>query len=726
MVLDRFYNQNALLILHLRPTLGEVMNIRFFSLGFFLLTSCSSVQFAGEDRRNNQNSNTKIPPTSIPPRVSPQVTQTPSPPNVVANPSTSNVQYRSEQDSPEAGRFYLQARQKYDSGNRKEGLAEIQRYLGQFPKGQFADEATFLLAKQAFDNNDAEGAAKLFQRISEMSPPSKLRGDAIYFEALSHSQLGRRKDALATLAKIDIREVNAENRAKVFTLWAKLAGDEGRFLEATLALVKARKELVLPAQQKEIDVQVDDQIENRLSEAELNFLVKEYPVEYPNGQAQLRLVTLKLAQGNRTEATAILEGILATQNPGSALHVKASQLLSRMQSLGDARVERVGAILPLSGRQETIGRAIADGLQMGVKNAGSSTEVDVVLADSGPSEESAIQAFERLVFEEKVMGIVGPPSGAQAEVLAKKAGEFGIPYIATAARPGLLEKGGNFVFRLALTPERQVRALVGYAKDRLSARRFAILFPEDNFGKEFASEFFKAVKDFEGEVTAAESYRVGQTDFKVQLENMLGLGFPGFRKSEYETLYKELEEKLQRKPSRKESEELLKPVLDFDVIFIPESAKTLGQIVPALSSILVNEKMPQLMGPATWKNSETLLRTGQYLDNAIFVDAWSPERQSKMTQDFLEKFKLKKGSNPNVFSAQGFDIGMAIRLAYGTRAPSGRDELRARLENLGSVDGTLGIHTWDSKREVLSELQLYQIKRGAFVHQGGITIKAKE
>jgi len=694
----------------------------FLLVPAFLL-GCSTVQFAGQSGPYSKTSKQKLPPAKSTTANSPRG-QSAVP---VQQPQLPAVRYRSAQDSADARNFYLQARQKYDAGNRKEALTDIQIYLKQYPSGQFVDEALFILGKQVFDNNDAESAAQYFNRVAMMDPPSKLRGDAIYYEALSNSQLGKRTQALSSLSKIDIREVSTENRAKVFTFWGKIASDEGRLLESALALIKARRELVLPAQKQEVGSAIEDLIDNRLNEGELDFLAKEYPSDYPNGQIQLRLVNLKLAQGNRPEATAILEGVLATQSPGTPLHARAAQMLSRMRSLGDARIDRVGAVLPLTGPLGSAGKSIQDGLQLGLKNPGNSNEVELVVSDAGPSEETALKAFERLVFEEKVTGIVGPPGGAQAELLAKKAGEYGIPYIATAARPGLVENGGPFVFRMALTPERQVRALVGYAKERLGAQRFAILFPEDNFGKECAAEFFRAVKDFDAEVTAAESYQATQTDFKAQIDNLSGLGIKGFRRTEYETLLKQLEETLQRKATRKESDELLKPVVDFDVLFIPEKAKTLGQIVPALSSAFATEKMPQLMGPSTWKSSETLSRTGQYLDNAIFVDAWSPERQSKTTQDFVEKFRVKKGSVPDVFAAQGFDIGTAIRMAYGNgRAPSGRDELRARLENLGSVDGTLGMQVWDSRREVLAELQLYQIKRGAFVHQGGITIKPKE
>jgi branched-chain amino acid transport system substrate-binding protein len=691
----------------------------FFSGIFLVLSGCSSVQFSDNKRGT--------PPTPEKLNNTPVKSNTTDGAAVSVH-QASNVRYRNFQDLPDVNVTYQQARKSYETGaNKREAIVAIENYYKQFPNGQHVDEAAFTLGKHAFDGSDFSQAAKYYRKVSELEPPSRLRGDAIYFEALSLSQLGERKEALTALSKIDIREVNPSFRAKAFTLWGKVASDEGRWLEATLSYVKARKELPLPAPQKEVELQIEELILNRLNENELSFITREYPIEYPNASVQLKLVSLKLAQGLRSEATAILEGVIASNSPGSKSHQKASELLSRMKSLGDAQVDRVGAILPLSGRQEAVGRAVVDGLQMGIANPDSSREVEVVLGDVGPTEETAKQAFDRLVFEEKVMAIVGPPSGAQAELLSKKASDYGIPYISTSSRPGLVEKGGPFVFRLALTPERQVRALVGYAKERLNARRFAILFPQDNFGREFAAEFFKAVKDFDCEVTAAESFRSGQTDFKLPIRNMTGLSFPAFRRKESDENARLLEEKLGRKPTRNELEDILPPIVDFDVVFIPESAKTLGQIVPALTAALTGQTMPHLMGPATWKSNETLSRAGQYLENAYFVDTWSEERQSRTTKEFVEKFRIKNGSIPSVFAAQGYDIGLAIKLAYGNRGgPSGRDELRARLENLGSIDGALGIHNWDSRREALSELQLFQIKRGAFAHQGGITIKMKD
>ena len=639
------------------------------------------------------------------------------------------IRYRSGQDTPEVGKFYQQARKLYDSGSKREGLVQIQNYEKSYPQGQFADEANFLLAKASFDNNDFETAAKEYQKIADLNPPSRLRGDSIYLRALCLYNLGRRTEALTSLSALDPREVSAGNRSKVFTLWGKTASEEGRWLEATLAYVKAHKEGVGPSQ-KDLEALIDELVESRLSEVELNFIQQEYPVDYPAASVQMRLVMLRLASGDRGAALTLLQSVLANAQAGSKNHLRATQYVNRLKSLGDAKVGRIGALLPLSGKLETAGRAVVDGLQMAIAQPTGKGQppLELVLADTGPSDQTALAAFDRLVLEDKVMAVVGPLASNQSELIAGKAVEYGIPYIALSQKPGIVDKG-PYVFRLALSPERQVRALVGYARERLGATRFAILFPEDNFGKEFATEYFRAVADFGGEVTASESYNPDQSDFKVQIDNMVGKAFPHFRKTEAADNLKTLEEKLGRAPTKKELDSAsLPPIVDFDVLFIPDTYKPLGQIVPALTSAFAGYSVtsPQLMGPATWNNRNLLSRAGQYLENAIFVDAFSSERQSRVTKEFVEKYQLKKGTQPSSLSAQGYDVGMALRLAYGnSTSPENRDELRGRLETLGSFDGVMGVHTWDVRRDALSEMQLFQIRRAAFVHQGGIAIKSR-
>lgn len=583
-----------------------------------------------------------------------------------------------------------------------------------------SDESDMILGHQAYAKSDFERAIKHFSPVVNLNPPSRFRGEALFMIAQSEGALGRNPESLATLSKINLVEVPAALRGRFFAYWAKSATEAGRALEATLALIKANREVTDPEERKNIEAAVEANVQDRLSDADLNFVLREYPLpQFPAGPVLLRLVTVKLATGQRLEAQGLLQSIVATLPSSSKYHQKARVLLTRLSSLSDAATQRVGALLPLSGEQEGAGRAIVEGLQMALNRA--EGEDKLVLADSGPTVETAEAAFDRLVFEEKVMAVVGPLNGVQVDRISTKAAELGVPYISLSPRAGMIEKGPS-IFRLALTPERQVKALVAYSWDRFNARRFAILFPEDNFGKEYATEYFRAVQEQGGVVTAAESYDPKQSDFRIQIENMVGKGFPAFRRTESEDAIKREEEKLQRKLTRKETEKLSNPpIVDFDVIFIPDTYKALGQIAPAL--LFADVTTPLLLGPSSWHNPKLLERAGQYLEKALFVDMFAANRQSEVTKKFVQQYQARKGISPGSLAAIGYDVGLSLKAVFDRGSLSGRDELRARLEGLGTVDGALGLHNWDSKRDALAEIQLYQIKKDSFHHEGGILLK---
>lgn len=353
------------------------------------------------------------------------------------------------------------------------------------------------------------------------------------------------------------------------------------------------------------------------------------------------------------------------------------------------------------------------------------TGVELIYADAGPSEASAVAAFEKLVFEDKVIGVIGLYAAGPAERVAEKAAEWGVPFLSFSPRQGLLEKGDS-IFRLSLTTERQVRALVAYSKETLKAQRFAILFPKTNLGNEFAKAYFDAVQEFGGTITAAESYSANQSDFRFVLENMLGLGFPHFRKTEKENELQLMETKKGTPLSKRELGQYeLKPIVDFDVLFIPDGVKALGQIVPALA--FYNASGVQLLGPATWNNPQLIARAGQYFENAHFVDMYHAQKNSPVLKLFQSKFRSQYGSAPSSLSALGFDAANAMMMALvgakgDEEAPENHAEYVERLMKLGVLEGALGVQRWNRSRDVLSELQLIRVSPRGLAYESSVVL----
>jgi branched-chain amino acid transport system substrate-binding protein len=628
------------------------------------------------------------------------------------------VSYRNVADPEDTIQVYRDARAAQDAGDLRKAEELWAQYVRTAPTGQFVDLVSLRMAQQSFERHDYRQAALHYQRVAELDPPSQYRGQGFLGWAKSLKALGETTRALEVLARIDFREIPVSTREEVFNLWSEVAADAGRWLESTLASIKAYWESRDPAQQRHYAAVIREQIDRRLVEGELKFVLNEYPNRFPSNELRLRLATLYLARAEKPEAEMLLNAVLSSSDAGSEPYRQARALLDRLNTFDQVSSYKIGALLPLSGRQAALGRAVADGLELAFHGK----KIELVLADSGPSRESLKVAFDRLVMEDRVMLVVGPIGGEDGELVAQWSSQYGVPNVNLSSRPGILDQG-SYVFRTALTPEKQVRALVRYSREKLKAKRFAVLFPQDNFGEAYAQEYFNAVRMMGGEITAAESYDPKQSDFKVQIENMVGKAFAGFRKQELDNLMELEKERLGRELTARERGRFqVPPIVDFDILFIPDTYRPLGQIIPAL--LYADVTQPLLMGPATWRNPRLLDRAGQYLNKAFFVDAYAPDRQNPVTQFFVEQFQIRNGAVPSSLNAVGYDVGLSLVAAYqkGGRVPSNREELRSRLEYLGEVQGVLGKHRWDRTRDTLAELQFFRTQRGAFVHQGFIEL----
>ncbi len=701
--LPAYRKASGLLYPGTRPNLSAVKN--FSALSFLLLfVSCTTSHDISGSGGKGGSSNEKID--------APVLAAGPS-----VSGSTPSVAYRSVSDTAEAERLYQSGLEAWSRGDRRMARTQWIEYLKQHSAGQFADQAHLRLAQESRERYDHRAALVSYNAIIRMDPPSPLRGEAQFGKAQSERALGQGAQALDSLAQIQFREIQESRRAEVFAFWADTAAEQGRWLESSLAALKTYWEAKDGGNRARGEGLVREQIDNRLNESDLQFILREYPNRFPANEVRLRLASLYIARGQRDQAQEMIRLVLVSAPAGTALHTKAQQLQSRFSSLGEVVGTRVGVLMPLSGRQEALGRAVVNGLQLALAKSGA--KVDLVLADVGPDAASARKGFDRLVLEEKVAAVVGPLVGKEADMVASLAVEYGVPNISLSSRSGLIEKG-PFVFRSALTTEKQVRSLVRYAREQLNAKTFAVLFPEDAFGEAYAKEYFDAVREAGGEITAAESYEADATDFKIPVENMIGKGFSNFRRTEYNELLEAEKLKLSRDLTPRERNAFrLAPIVDFDVLFIPDTYKALGQIVPAL--LYADVTQPMLLGPATWRNPRLLDRAGQYLDRAFFVDFYASERDDPVTREFLEQYQVKYGQEPSALSALGYDIGLALHKAYASgSAPQTRDELRSRLEDLGEVRGALGKHDWGTERDSLAELQLFRARKGSFQHQGGI------
>src|SRR5262249_49603044 len=127
----------------------------------------------------------------------------------------------------------------------------------------------------------------------------------------------------------------------------------------------------------------------------------------------------------------------------------------------------------------------------------------------------------RSLWEAGAQVIIGPILSAESVSAAVTAQSLGIPLIALARTEGITAIG-PFVFRNMLTDSAQAKALAHYAIDVRKMKRFAVLYPEVDYGKQMMTLFWDYTVDKGGRFRGAEGYPYDSTTFKTYTERLVG------------------------------------------------------------------------------------------------------------------------------------------------------------------------------------------------------------
>jgi ABC-type branched-subunit amino acid transport system substrate-binding protein len=283
-----------------------------------------------------------------------------------------------------------------------------------------------------------------------------------------------------------------------------------------------------------------------------------------------------------------------------------------------------------------------------------------------------------------------------------------------SAKAGITQAGES-IFRNALTSEMQVENLVDVAMNKLGMRNFAIMYPNDAYGVEFANLFWAEVASRGGSVTAAQTYDSKETDFRGPVQRLGGLFYLEDRAEEYRARLRVINEKNPSRSARHSAptvEDVLPPYLDFDAIFIPDSGRAVGLIAPMLA--FHNISRVRLLGTNIW-NSQSLVTRGQkFVENSVFPDAVLTSDPSFQNSSFVNDFKNLFGEEPGVLELQAYDSAMIFRQLIAS-GESTRIGLQGKLAGLQNFPGALGPLSVNAQRDIRRPLTSLTIKDGKII-----------
>ncbi|MBC7421048.1 MAG: penicillin-binding protein activator [Bdellovibrio sp.] len=460
-----------------------------------------------------------------------------------------------------------------------------------------------------------------------------------------------------------------------------------------------------------------DIIDNHLTKSQLENAAADVQLQTYRPQILWRLANLAQKE-NKTDQAVEYYQSLATQFPQHFLAAQSQQLAALLQASETTDAKVIGAILPLTGKNANVGQHALNALRMGLGLNKTESRYRLAVYDTQSLPESAGLGVDKLVRDDKVIALIGGLSSKEATGIAQRAEFLNLPFIALSQKSGLTNIG-EFIFRNSLTPEMQVDQLVQYAYDKLGARRFAVLYPNDSYGVEFSNIYWDHVLARNAQVVAAQTYDPKENDFTNVIKKLVGTYYPEARPDEYRDRMKELrlakkdraEKNKNKKNSREhETEEnVLSPIVDFDVLFLPDSGKSLGQVMAFMK---VND-VPKLtyLGTNIWNTPDIVKRTGTQADGIFFVDAVDLNDTRMRETDFFKEYVAQYNEEPTLIEMQAFESAKIIRDVTSSGATT-RDSVASRLRSLGRSPGITGELRMSNLRELERPVHVLSLDKG--------------
>ncbi len=599
----------------------------------------------------------------------------------------------------------------------KLALTKLKKITEQHPDTDIADDAAALAGDINYDQGQLDEALRYYLQVSNSTMESPLEMQTSLKAARILVRQQRGTDAIPLVDKVAKSKMSSpEEQLEAREVHYELLLQEKKPLEALESLRELAANHPAPGKRDRYRQVALEILENRLSEGDVQKVADDSNYGFLQAAAKYRYALLMAEQRNYDRSRRYLSEVVSIA-PDSDLAERANTIIQQIDARQKVEPRTIGVVLPLSGKQAATGYKTLRGIQHGLGLYGRTpSEFRLAVLDSESNPDVARRAVERLVTEDNVIAIIGGLLSKTADTEATKANEFGVPIIALSQKSGITSIG-DFVFRNAMTSQLQVQRLLDIAMGQNGLSKFAIIYPNDPYGVEFSNLFWDEVRARGGEIRGVQPYDPQETDFRGHVQRLVGTYYIDERE-DYPNVLKKWREKNTSVSVRQGGptpEEILPPIIDFEAVFIPDSARAVGQIAPMLAySDVTNVR---LLGTNIWNSKNLLERASKFVENSIFVDSFLGSDKAFQNSEFFNSYKQVFGEDPSIFEVQGHDSALLLRQVISSGEDT-RMGVAQKLSEIRDFPGALGFLSVTPEREVKRPVVGLTVLQGAIVPYG--------
>ncbi|KAF3997915.1 ABC transporter substrate-binding protein [Glaciimonas immobilis] len=319
---------------------------------------------------------------------------------------------------------------------------------------------------------------------------------------------------------------------------------------------------------------------------------------------------------------------------------------------------KLGLAAALTGPAAKYGVAIKNGFtlaaeEINAKGGVNGNKLLLVIEDEQGKKEDAINAFKKLIFQDKALLVFGPTLSNSAFAADPIANAAKVVAFGTSNTADGITAMGPFTFRNSVMEADVLPVTTRAAVKHFGIKKVAVIYGNDDAFTKSGYDVFKAtLAEQKIPVTTTESYAKGDVDFKAQLTKI--------------------------KASNPDA--IVCSCLTEEAANIILQTRTLGMKQPFIGGNGLNS--PKLFEIAKGAG-----------DGTIMGSPWSAENMTPANKAFMAAYKAKFNTEPDQFAAQAYDamyiVAAALKNVKLTNAlPADRIALRNALPGVKIAGAT--------------------------------------
>ena len=643
--------------------------------------------------------------------------------------------------------LFASAQQQYQAGRYNDALMLYQQYLTQFPDTAQAPAVLLKIGQSHAHLDQYENAFSAFSRVEASYPRTQYAREAGVERLALFYRTGEYEKVTVYAGNVLGQALSAAQRIRVNVI----AGDSYMVLKSPQDAYHSYLDAfrLVDGSEKQ---KVISRLKTAVAMMDPSDLAQALVVledRSPAGYLMYQLGLHHMAAGFAGDAVTTFSDFLE-KFPGHEHAEAARQYIADLEASAIMDRHIVGCLLPMTGKYEQFGRQALRGIEFALSEFARTRgigSVRILVRDTASDPQVARQGLDALA-DAGVSAIIGPI--ATAEDVSAHAQELRIPMVVLTQKPGVTD-AGDYVFRNFLTPAMQLRTLANYAAAALFAKRFAILYPDENYGDVYMNLFWDEIMATGGKVVGVEAYDPAKTDFGDPIKKLVGLYYdipedlveaPSttpmvFNESAcpefpiavpdvsdilsvegsgnwHDKLMTAIMASRETAEAEKSEEAGPDPIVDFDALFIPDSPNKAGLIIPQLAYHDIDGV--HLLGTNLWHSDKLIDMARKHVQGAVVAEGFFAESRAVHVHRFVSGFKYVYGGEvPGFIEAVSYDTAWILFDLITRPDIRFRAQIKQELYAMPPFTGVTGATTFDPTGEAVKDLYLLKVQGRRFL-----------